>query len=285
MRFPDFLIIGAMKSGITTLYRDLQTNPSIFMPEDKESHSLCDDAVLTPAGREAYARLFRPAREDQLCGEASTGYTKLPDYPGVVGRAAATLPGHAKFIYVVRDPIARLVSHHHHALTEGRCSSSIEEALRELPELIEYSRYWTQVRPWVDRFGAERVRVVVFESMVKDRVGACVSLCEWLGVRARPELVDPGTVHNASERKPVLTGGWRALQQSWVYQRALRPVLSHTVRRTLRESLLPKAPERPGGPSEGVLERLRAEFAPEVRELRRIVGGSGEEWLSKYDGG
>lgn len=282
MRFPDFLIIGAMKAGTTTLYRDLQTNPSVFMPEDKEPHSLCDDSVLTEEGRREYSRLFRAAREDQICGEASTGYTKLPDFPGVAGRAARVLPSRARFIYLVRDPIGRLLSHHHHALTEGRCSASLERALEELPELVAYSRYAMQIRPWLEEFGAERVRVVAFESMVNDRAGTCGSLCEWLGVAARPDLVDAETIHNKSERKPVLAGGWQVVQRSRVYQRAVRPLLSGDVRRRLREALLPRSSERPEAASEETLARLRGVFAPEVDELVRLTGVSGAGWLTGY---
>lgn len=271
MRFPDFLIIGAMKAGTTTLYRDLQTNPRVFLPEDKEPHSLCDDRVLTPEGREEYARLFRPARDDQVCGEASTGYTKLPDYPGVVERAAAVLPAHAKFMYIVRDPVKRLISHHHHAFTEGRCSGDIERAIEELPELMEYSRYATQVRPWVERFGRERVKVLAFERMVKDRVGVYAEVCEWLGVKPDLARLDVTAVHNASEGKPVLSDGWRAVQESAVYRRAIRPLLSPRMKDALRRALLPKAPPRPAPPGEALTERLRETFRGEMEELRRLA--------------
>lgn len=52
-RLPDFLVIGAMKAGTTSLFFDLSANPAIFFPEDKEPHRLANDRALTSAGRAA----------------------------------------------------------------------------------------------------------------------------------------------------------------------------------------------------------------------------------------
>ena len=60
---PDFLIIGAMKSGTTSLYADLKTHPSIFLPEDKEPSCLASDEVLTDAGQAPYGGV------PGLCGD------------------------------------------------------------------------------------------------------------------------------------------------------------------------------------------------------------------------
>ena len=77
-RLPDFLIIGGMKCGSTTLFRDLDTSPAVSFPAHKEPHNLLDDAVLSGEGKAKYAGLYKHARPDQRLGDASTGYTKLP---------------------------------------------------------------------------------------------------------------------------------------------------------------------------------------------------------------
>ncbi len=83
---PDFLVVGAMKGGTTTLYFDLGAHPDLHLPEPKEPEVLVRHA--DPAAiREAYAAHFRNARPGQLCGEASTVYTKRPDHEGVAERA------------------------------------------------------------------------------------------------------------------------------------------------------------------------------------------------------
>ncbi len=139
MRLPDFLIIGAQKAGTTTLYRDLLANPAIFLPIDKEPGNLCEDDLLTDTGRSAYARHFANASTDQLCGEATTSHTKRPDVLGVPARARRLLGDKLKVIYLVREPISRIISHHHHELTSSEvtcgisrqrfCLSGIDEAV------------------------------------------------------------------------------------------------------------------------------------------------------------
>lgn len=280
MRFPDFLIIGAMKSGTTTLYRDLLTNPGVFMPTEKEPHSLCEDAVLTPEGRAAYAALFEGVREDQVCGEASTGYTKLPDHPGVVGRAKALLPGHARFVYLVREPVSRAISHHHHFMTSGRICDPIDVAVETVPSLIDYSLYAMQVEPWMEAFGAEHVRVMIFERFVKDRRGAAVEAAGFLGIPPRPELVEADKVFNQSESKPVLakSGPMRWMQQSWAYRKMVRPVLSLEARERLRRALLPRANPRPSPPSPETVDRIIERVAPDAERLARLMGIPSPIW-------
>ena len=62
MTLPSFLIIGAMKSGTTTLHADLATHPSISTPDRKEPGDLNHDEVLTPEGRAAYEEISGTAR-------------------------------------------------------------------------------------------------------------------------------------------------------------------------------------------------------------------------------
>ena len=190
-----------MKAGTTTLYRDLGTHPSVYFPLDKEPNSLCDDAVLTAAGRSAYAVHFRRARPGQICGEASTAYTKIPVYTGAAERARRLLGPGLKAIYLVRDPIARIISQHHHELTVGRLEviPDINEAVRKMPRYLDYSRYAMQVRPWIEAFGAENVRIVVFERYVRDRRGTVAELQRFLSLAPRPDLIEAERVFNAAD--------------------------------------------------------------------------------------
>lgn len=87
MRRPDFLIIGAMKAGTTTLYRDLVDHPNIFLPEQKEPNTLVMYGSDMRRIIDDYASLFARSPQDAICGEASTAYTKRPDNEGVAARA------------------------------------------------------------------------------------------------------------------------------------------------------------------------------------------------------
>ncbi|NER32103.1 MAG: sulfotransferase domain-containing protein, partial [Symploca sp. SIO1C4] len=77
MRLPDFLIIGAAKSGTTTLYKYLCRHPQICMSNPKEPDFFAIDHIYDQ-GIDWYSSLFSEARLKQVCGEASTTYTRLP---------------------------------------------------------------------------------------------------------------------------------------------------------------------------------------------------------------
>jgi len=271
MRTPDFLIIGGMKCGSTTLYRDLLTNPRVFFPIDKEPESLCHDQVLSEQGRAKYAAMFESAREGQLCAEASTAYTKRPDYEGVAERAKAVCSPELKVIYLVRDPVNRLVSHHYHQYSRGLMPRSVDEAVRSFPELVNYSKYAMQVEPWLEALGPGSVRIVRFEDYVSDRAGWSSRLCEFLGIEAKPELVEVEKVFNKSEGKPVMRGPWRLVAHHPVYRRFIRPLMPVGLKDRLRGKVLPKAPARPEPPSEATRAWILEQVGEDQGRLEEIL--------------
>lgn len=277
-RFPDFLIVGAMKSGTTSLYFDLLSHPGIFLPDEKEPNSLASDEVTTPAGRSEYARLFRGARPDQICGEASTAYTKVPDVTGVPRRAREVCGGELKAIYLVREPVARIVSHHYHEVTAGTMEPDIDEAVRRRPRLLDYTRYARQIAPWIDTFGRERVKIVVFERYIGDRRGSVGEIARFLGVE--PAALGPplDEVHNRSAGKPAPKGiAWRATRGSF-YRRWLRPLVPSGARRRLRHWLQPVAPPPPAPPSPATVDWIFDRLGGELEALRGLLGLSEPVW-------
>lgn len=278
MRLPDFLIIGAQKAGTTTLYRDLLANPAIFLPIDKEPGNLCEDDVLTDTGRSAYVRHFASARSHQICGEATTGYTKRPDIPGVPARARRLLGDKLKVIYLVREPISRIISHHHHELTSGHVSCSIDEAVRTIPRYIDYTRYAMQITPWLNELGPEQVLIIHFESYIETRVKTLASVCKFLGVAPCPDTVREEITYNRSAGKPVPVGPIAAMRKSSLYRRFLRPLLSASAKDKIRAALLPKATTRPDRPSVETVRLIVEEVGQDVAQLAAIMDRTEPLW-------
>jgi len=271
MRFPDFLIIGGMKCGSTTLFRDLDTNPRVFFPLDKEPENLCHEAVLTDAGRAAYAAMFRKARPDQLCAEASTAYTKRPDFEGMAERARQVCGDDLRVLYLVRDPVRRTISHHYHEYARGNMPSDINEAVHTFPALINYSRYAMQIEPWLETFGPGQVRIVRFEDYVSDRPGWCTRLCRFLGIEPRPDLIEVDKAFNRSEGKPIMRGPFRLVAHSRLYRSLIRPLLPTDVKDRLRSTVLPKAPPKPAPPSDETVEWIRTQVASDQEKLDALL--------------
>ena len=141
---PDFLVIGAQKCGTTTLYEDLRAHPAIRIPE-KESAWLLDHDVTTADGRAAYRAAFGPRPSGVLVGEVATDYAMLPAIDAV--SRARLVSDSLRIIYIVRNPIDRVISHHHHKLSEQQAPASIEDALEQCPDLVDNSRVRHPDRP------------------------------------------------------------------------------------------------------------------------------------------
>ena len=139
MTTPHYIIIGAMKSGTSTLAAQLGAQGGIFMSDPKEPQYFSDDPVYAK-GPGWYGQLFSHAKPGDLLGEASTHYTKLPTYPETVTRMKAACP-ELRLVYMIRNPMARLVSHYIHAWSEAELTCSLENALETVPELVDYGLY------------------------------------------------------------------------------------------------------------------------------------------------
>ena len=184
MALPDFVIIGAMKCGTSTLASQLGAQDGIFLSTPKEPNFFSDDEVYAQ-GPGWYHGLFDEAPARALLGEASTHYTKLPTYPDTLERFSETLDT-PKLIYVIRDPVARAVSHYIHEWTQGVISSDLETALRTHPELVSYGQYAMQLKPWIDCYGTENLLVTSMEAMRHNPQALLDRIGPFLG---RPNLV------------------------------------------------------------------------------------------------
>ncbi|ETN93148.1 Sulfotransferase domain protein [Gammaproteobacteria bacterium MOLA455] len=162
-RLPDFIIIGSMKSATSTLHNQLSVQPGIFMSSPKEPNFFSDEPIYRK-GLDWYRGLFSAARDNDICGESSTHYTKLPDYPRTVQRLKDAI-NNPKLIYVMRHPVDRLVSHYIHQWSEGVINCDINKAIDRHPELISYSCYGEQMAPFVEAFGEEALLPVFFNDL------------------------------------------------------------------------------------------------------------------------
>jgi hypothetical protein len=162
-RSPDFIIIGAMKSATSTLHKQLSAQPGIFMSTPKEPNFFSDDPIYKK-GLGWYLGLFSEAEADAICGESSTHYTKLPDYPYTIQRLKDAVPN-PKLIYVMRHPVDRLISHYMHQWSEGVITCDINQAIDRYPELISYSCYNKQLTPFIDTFGKGALMLMLFNDL------------------------------------------------------------------------------------------------------------------------
>jgi len=261
-----------MKAGTTSLYMDIADRRGSFLAQDKEPHALCHDDVLAPAGRAAYEANYAHAPAGALCCDASTGYAKRPDFDGVVERAIRVLPAGFKAIYLVRHPIERIISQHHHEHTEGLVGPSIDEEVRRHPRYVQYSRYAYQLEPWLTELGPDRLRVVVFEDYAGRRREVVSDLLRFLGLPDQTGACDEAPIYNKSRGKPVKGWTWQTIRHSAVYRRWLRPLAPPKLRIALQRMILPKANAKLAPPSDETRLYLQEALRDDVAALEEIIG-------------
>lgn len=178
-----FIILGAQKSGTTTLYGLLRLHPQIAMSRQKETDFFRRDAGPDPIAD--YRALFD--RTAPWMGEASPTYTMAHEHAGVPERIRAALPG-AKLIYIVRDPVARAVSQYRHDWLSGRVASlSMARGLREsLDRCIATSCYHAQITKHMPCHDPERLLVLDFEALKHDEQAMLDGVCRFLGLPSVP---------------------------------------------------------------------------------------------------
>lgn len=281
MRLPQFLIIGAMKAGTTSLAADLDSLPDVFLPSVKEPHFLCNESVLSEAGTRDYARLFESATSNQICGEASTGYTKLPHARDVPKRARALLGADLRLIYIVRNPVDRVISHHYHMSRANHIARDINEAVRTSPSLIEYSRYWMQLRAWLEHFGSDRFRVILFEEYVRNQSAALENLAAFLGV-APVDAVRTVGPRNTGESVLVARPGFQSLigsvtRSKW-YKIYVHPRLPRSFSDIAKAAFMRRSPERPAPPTAETVREIIRQVEEDAEQLRQWMGRGEPLW-------
>jgi Sulfotransferase family len=265
---PDFIVIGAMKSATTTLHEQLARQPGILMSRPKEPNFFSDDRMYARGWR-WYSSLFASAAEDDLRGESSTHYTKLPDYPRTVARMVRDLP-QVKLIYVMRHPIDRLMSQYMHELTTGRIKVDIHDAIERHDELIEYGRYAMQLGPYVDAYGFENILPVFFPRLVRHSQSELERIGRFLNHR--------GPLRWDAAMKPQNRGNERLrpspIRQALVQVPVLSALRQRVVPRHWSESLkeLWRAQIEPPSLRPDLIARLRDIFDADLAQLGSWLG-------------
>ena len=268
-RLPDFIVIGAMKSATTTLFSQLARQSGIFMSSLKEPNFFSDDDQYA-RGIEWYASLFAAAPPSSLAGEASTHYTKRPDYPLVIARMRQHLQ-RPRFIYVMRHPIDRLISQYIHQWSERQITSDLPQALRQHPELINYSRYHYQLEPYFEAFGQDSVLPVFHEDMVENGQRELQRVFEFLGHAGHPMWAQEMARQNVSSERIRRFPGYDLIMNSPLGTKLRRTLVPKNLRTMLKGRLV--MPDRPEL-SEALKNELEGIFDEDLRKLSAWSGRS-----------
>lgn len=268
---PTFLVIGAAKSGTTSLCDGLRQHPQVFITDPKEPHYF---SAHYDSGWDWYSSLFEPAGNEKALGEGSISYSMDNYQPAVARRIARDLPD-VKLIYIVRHPLRRIESGWRHLLTTNRTSKDFADALRDFPRLVTSSLYWRQISYYRTHFPDDRILVLFFEDFIDSPRTELQKCYRFLGVDSAFDPPDTGA-SNVSQGQWMWPIG--ALLRAVHIPRSLQP--PRRVKEMVKTAFLSrfgsdeKKPSWPPDLEEKTLKRIR----PDATRFLRYFGKPTDFW-------
>jgi hypothetical protein len=207
-RWPNFFIVGAPRAGTTSLFHYLRKARGVYLPRKKEplyfaSRSLPDRLfgidVAVVRDKHEYLKLYENVRDEVAIGDASASYLWVNNTPKLMHDAIPK----ARIIIMLRDPVERAFSHYLMHLSDGsETKLSFYDALKcdyenELSGgatsshlYIGYGLYSKQVKRYLDIFGRQQIKILIFEEFVQNTRVAVLGVLEFLGIKGVTELPD-----------------------------------------------------------------------------------------------
>jgi hypothetical protein len=276
-RLPNIVIIGAAKSGTTSMLNYLDVHPDVAVSTQKEMRFFQDPDYRSWLG--IYQSHFPTGTRYRA--EASPAYSRMPSVPGVVDRMADLVPD-ARLLYLVRDPIDRTVAEYVEQLQWRAAGGTLEERLADAEDprnyLVAGSRYASQLREYRRRYPAEQIQVIDLADLSADVVGTMRRVFDFLDLEHPSMSEEDFGMFNTRDDKRMFP--------EWMFKLRRGPIV-----RTMHR--LPERPRR--FISELAWRRLRTPveqpelserdrrvlqevLAPDVADLRDLTGLAFATW-------
>ena len=277
---PTLIIIGGLKCGTTSIHHYLGLHPEVQMSKPKELNFFVEE-LNWDLGLDWYASRFDGRFE--VRGESSPHYTNLPRFGGVADRIRDHCPD-ARLIYMVRDPIKRILSHWVHAKGAGYETGGLDTVLsRPDSAYVHRSMYWSQLQPYLGHFDREQIEIISQEELHNERektmrkafgfAGVDPDFCseqfdrEWEKSSAKE-----GDRYQLMERLIKLPG-FRSLDRNFD---RLPESMRWVVEKVVHD------PDKPSAPKpkldDQLFETLRGRFGGDVAQLQQFAGREFAGW-------
>lgn len=199
---PNFIVIGAARSGTTSLFQYLDPHPEVFMSQVKELNFFSNEKYWKK-GLDWYESRFKAPKSDVIkaVGEASTSYTKAPFTANVVNRIYIYNP-EIRLIYFVRNPVDRYLSHYMQRVQAGIETRKFRETLKDLNKetCAWQGLYHYQLKRYLEYFPKEQIMVKSMEDL-KDKPQTVIEdIYRFIGVNVDFQISGLDKIHNANTK-------------------------------------------------------------------------------------
>lgn len=236
---PSFFLVGAAKSGTTSMSAYLESHPDLFVSVIKEPNYFSQDIDVSTFRKgysksfdgqdtieanpfekrqiaflrdeELYAQLFRPNNSTVHAGECSTSYL----YSESAAKAIHAFNPDSKILVMLRNPAERAFSHYLMAVQMGLEKRDFLSAFKfdmekadkgwGVSELyFELGQYAQQLKRFLKVFPEKQVQVILFEDWIQQPKETQESICKFLNVSIFAALKNEALNESVSPKYPKL---------------------------------------------------------------------------------
>jgi len=266
---PSALVIGPMKSGTTWVDRYFRIRGDICVPAHVKETFFFDRNYGRGLGW--YVKHFSVDKARHgLIAEVAPSYFHCQEAPD---RIHQTL-GDVQLVTVLRDPVSRAYSHYMHLLRYGFTTAGLRQSVESYPEIVEASKYASQLKNWINVFGQNKVLVLFQHHLENDPLGFVSKLCIHLGI----SFIPPATELSERVNEAALPSSPKLAALGQMVADALRVVGMYQVINAAKnlgfKELFFGRPNTKTLPKLSDEDRLWLEqiFTPEVVELEGMLG-------------
>ena len=272
----NFIIIGAMKCGTTATSAMLDQHTDISIHIDKEPNffSLNNGPVK---GNAKYHSGFDDSKK--IWGEASTDYSKHLEDNKPIAKGIFDYNPEIKIIYIVRNPIERIVSDYIHLHARGYIKSDFSTALRSTPGLIDRSRYASQIAAFEDIFPSQSILVLDYEELKGDYIGFISTIQKFLGANIQ-------TVNLVSKNKSIGHRKYLAQYDTLLHKTPdwIKKIIPKTIKRVALQQMKGPIHKSKPEPSISEIEYISSELFEELNTMQsryKVLMGINSKTLNK----
>ena len=224
-RLPNFIVVGAAKSGTTSIYQYLKQHEDVFMSPIKETHFFSSDIdskkfrkdyaaalnkdltayVNGPMDKEIfhafvtdfeiYKKLFKNAGTKKAIGEVTNSYLYSKD---AAKNIRNTIPD-AKVIMILRNPVERIFSHYLMDIRSGveqlPFRQAVDKDMNKNPKgwgisnvYVEIGMYADQVERYISQFPGDQLKIILFDDFKKDAKAVMESVFNFLEISPNTDI-------------------------------------------------------------------------------------------------
>ncbi len=278
---PNFLIIGDVKTGSSSLYHYLRQHPDVFMPDLKELRYFAYDRENPYHVRSnsypvktysEYLRYFENCTDAKAIGEASPNYLRSPT---AATRIKAEIPD-VRLIACLRNPADRLYSGYMMEYRAGRITKPFDEVLfGGEAAWIKARFYWLDLKRYFDLFSPNQIKIILFDDLKADAGKVVTELCRFLEINDTfaPNLTpqNEGGIPQSLLWYTILARGRKMLRRFGTSSPALKQLFKNIERRSLQK--LPLDPQ--------IRRKILEICRDDIRRTQELIGRDLSGWLGQ----